>query len=208
MDVVVTILLFVAFYQTRITNLRRAVRYMTLQSALLAAFCIILAVYKNSGEHIYIAGILTFIVKVLIIPYGLFKLVDESNEVDRISSRKLNYSSLACVAVLIMSSQLVDGVLPNLINKQIVPAAIFLIFTGLIIIVARSQAIMQIVGLITVENGIYMLGVSITSGLPLIIELGIFLDVLIAVVVLVILTKRMRLAVKTSDTAVLRKLRG
>ena len=53
-----------------------------------------------------------------------------------------------------------------------------------------------------------MLGVSITSGLPLIIELGIFLDVLIAVVVLVILTKRMRLAVKTSDTAVLRKLRG
>lgn len=203
MDTVVTILLFVAFYQTRITNLRRAVRYVTLQSALLAAFCIVLAMYKSVGEHIYIAGILTFIVKVLIIPYGLFKLVSETDENDQISTKKLNYSSLACVAVLIFAYQL-----PGLLNKQIVPASIFLIFTGLIIIVSRSQAIMQIVGLITVENGIYMLGVSITSGLPLIIELGIFLDVLIAVVVLVILTKRMRLAVKTSDTSVLRKLRG
>lgn len=203
MDAVITILLFVAFYQTRITNLRRAVRYVTLQSALLAAFCIVLAMYKNAGEHIYIAGMLTFIVKVLIIPYGLFKLVAETDENDRISTRKLNYSSLACVAVLILAYQM-----PGLINKQIVPASIFLIFTGLVIIVARNQAIMQIVGLITVENGIYMLGVSITSGLPLIIELGIFLDVLIAVVVLVILTKRMRLAVKTSDTSVLRKLRG
>lgn len=203
MDAVITILLFVAFYQTRITNLRRAVRYVTLQSALLAAFCIVLAMYKNSGEHIYIAGLLTFLVKVVIIPYGLFKLVAETDENDRISTRKLNYSSLACVAVLIFAYQM-----PGLINKQIVPASIFLIFTGLVIIVARNQAIMQIVGLITVENGIYMLGVSITSGLPLIIELGIFLDVLIAVVVLVILTKRMRLAVKTSDTSVLRKLRG
>lgn len=203
MDAVITILLFVAFYQTRITNLRRAVRYVTLQSALLAAFCIVLAMYKNSGEHIYIAGLLTFLVKVVIIPYGLFKLVAETDENDRISTRKLNYSSLACVAVLIFAYRM-----PGLINKQIVPASIFLIFTGLVIIVARNQAIMQIVGLITVENGIYMLGVSITSGLPLIIELGIFLDVLIAVVVLVILTKRMRLAVKTSDTSVLRKLRG
>lgn len=203
MDIVVTILLFVAFYQTRITNLRRAVRYITLQSALLATFCITLAIYKNAGEHIYIAGILTFIVKVLIIPYGLFKLLDEVNETDKISNKKLNYSSIACVAVLVLSYQL-----PTVISKQTIPAAIFLIFTGLVIIVARSQAIMQIVGLITVENGIYMLGVSITSGLPLIIELGIFLDVLIAVVVLVILTKRMRLAVKTSDTSVLRKLRG
>lgn len=203
MDAVITILLFVAFYQTRITNLRRAVRYVTLQSALLAAFCIVLAMYKNAGEHIYIAGILTFVVKVLIIPYGLFKLVDEINENDRISTKKLNYSSIACVAALILSYQLSGP-----IDKQVVPASIFLIFTGLVIIVARSQAIMQIVGLITVENGIYMLGVSITSGLPLIIELGIFLDVLIAVVVLVILTKRMRLAVKTSDTSVLRKLRG
>jgi hydrogenase-4 component E len=64
------------------------------------------------------------------------------------------------------------------------------------------------VGLITMENGIYLLGMAMTEGLPLVIEMGIFLDVLIAVMVLVILTNRLRLSFMTTDTNVLRKLKG
>lgn len=67
---------------------------------------------------------------------------------------------------------------------------------------------MQMVGLITMENGIYLLGMAMTEGLPLVIEMGIFLDVLIAVMVLVILTNRLRLSFMTTDTNVLRKLKG
>ena len=80
--------------------------------------------------------------------------------------------------------------------------------TGLTLIVMRRRAIMQIVGLITLENGIYFFGLLMTEGLPLIVELGVFLDVLIAVVVLVILTGRMRLSFMTTDTGVMRKLKG
>lgn len=58
------------------------------------------------------------------------------------------------------------------------------------------------------ENGIYLLGMAMTEGLPLVIEMGIFLDVLIAVMVLVILTNRLRLSFMTTDTNVLRKLKG
>ena len=47
-----------------------------------------------------------------------------------------------------------------------------------------------------------------TEGLPLVVELGVFLDVLIAVVVLVILTSRMRLSFMTTDTSVMKKLKG
>jgi len=49
---------------------------------------------------------------------------------------------------------------------------------------------------------------AMTEGLPLVIEMGIFLDVLIAVMVLVILTNRLRLSFMTTDTNVLRKLKG
>ena len=62
--------------------------------------------------------------------------------------------------------------------------------------------------MITMENGIYLLGMAMTEGLPLVIEMGIFLDVLIAVMVLVILTNRLRLSFMTTDTNVLRKLKG
>ena len=67
---------------------------------------------------------------------------------------------------------------------------------------------MQIVGLATMENGIYLLGLSLTKGFPLVIEMGVFLDILIAVIILVILTGRLKLSFQTTDTTVLRKLRG
>jgi hydrogenase-4 component E len=83
-----------------------------------------------------------------------------------------------------------------------------MIMTGLILIVMRSRAIMQMIGLITLENGIYLFGLVMTEGLPIIIELGVFLDVLIAVVILVILTSRLRVSFKTTDTNQLNKLKG
>ncbi|MDD4320910.1 MAG: hydrogenase, partial [Acidaminococcaceae bacterium] len=101
-----------------------------------------------------------------------------------------------------------DKMLPGIGSRDIVASSLVLIMTGLALIVMRSRAIMQIVGLVTVENGIYLFGMAITEGLPIIIELGIFLDVLIAVVVLVILTKRLSLSFMTTDTNVLQKLKG
>jgi hydrogenase-4 component E len=53
-----------------------------------------------------------------------------------------------------------------------------------------------------------LFGLSITQGLPLIIEMGIFLDVLVAVVVLVILTYRLKLSLESTDTSLLKKLKG
>ena len=74
--------------------------------------------------------------------------------------------------------------------------------------VTRRQALLQIVGLIMMENGLYLLGLSITRGLPLIIEFGVFFDVLVAVIVLGILTYRLKLSFMTTDTTVLQKLKG
>ncbi len=67
---------------------------------------------------------------------------------------------------------------------------------------------MQIIGLMTMENGIYLLGLAMTEGLPTVIVLGIFFDVLVAVLVLVILTNRLNVSFMTTDTNVLRRLKG
>ena len=102
----------------------------------------------------------------------------------------------------------IDSIMPNVSGRDIIATSMFIIITGLALIVMRSRAIMQMIGMITMENGIYLLGLIMTEGLPIIIELGIFLDVLIAVVILVILTSRLRLNLGTSDTNVLDKLKG
>jgi hydrogenase-4 component E len=102
----------------------------------------------------------------------------------------------------------VDHLLPGTPGRSIIAGSVLMIMTGLALMVMRKRAILQMVGLITLENGIYLLGLLITDGLPLVVELGVFLDVLIAVVVLVILTNRMSLSFMTTDTTVMKKLKG
>lgn len=93
-------------------------------------------------------------------------------------------------------------------SRDILAGALAVFLIGLLIMITRRQAVLQIIGLIMMENGIYLLGLSMTKGLPLIIEFGVFFDVLIAVIVLGILTWRLKLSFMTTDTSVLRKLKG
>ena len=200
MNFLVIVLLFVVFLQTRIMDLRRAIICLSVQSAVIALACFISGIAHGEGIHIYAPGLLTIIVKVLLVPYAMLRLVSKlADERELISEINVNYSTAASAVFLVLS---------YLIVANILALSIVMILTGLTLIVMRSRAIMQMVGLITMENGIYLLGMAMTEGLPLVIEMGIFLDVLIAVMVLVILTNRLRLSFMTTDTNVLRKLKG
>ena len=207
MNFLVIVLLFVVFLQTRIMDLRRAIICLSVQSAVIALACFISGIAHGEGIHIYAPGLVTIIVKVLLVPYAMLRLVSKlADERELISEINVNYSTSASAVVL--SYLIVDKMLPGVEGRDILALSIVMILTGLTLIVMRSRAIMQMVGLITMENGIYLLGMAMTEGLPLVIEMGIFLDVLIAVMVLVILTNRLRLSFMTTDTNVLRKLKG
>lgn len=142
-------------------------------------------------------------------PYAMLRLVSKLADERELSSEiNVNYSTASSAFFLVLSYLIVDKMLPGVDGRDILALSIVMILTGLTLIVMRSRAIMQMIGLITMENGIYLLGMAMTEGLPLVIEMGIFLDVLIAVMVLVILTNRLRLSFMTTDTNVLRKLKG
>ena len=165
--------------------------------------------FHGSGLHAWLPGVLTIAVKVLFIPYAILRVVNQlRDEREIVSDINVNYSTAFAACSLALGYMVIDGLLPQAEGRDILATSMFMIMTGLALIVMRSRAIMQMIGLITLENGIYLLGLIMTEGLPLIIELGIFLDVLIAVGILVILTSRLRLSFKTTDTNVLDKLKG
>ena len=208
MEYLVVSLMFIVFLQTRFVELRRATLCLALQSALIAAACLVVGMSHGSGLHAWLPGVLTIAVKVLFIPYAILRVVNQlRDEREIVSDINVNYST-AFACSLALGYMVIDGLLPQAEGRDILATSMFMIMTGLALIVMRSRAIMQMIGLITLENGIYLLGLIMTEGLPLIIELGIFLDVLIAVVILVILTSRLRLSFKTTDTNVLDKLKG
>ncbi|MBP1764615.1 MAG: hypothetical protein H6Q65_1673 [Firmicutes bacterium] len=208
MNLLTVLLLFTAMVLSRVSNLRTAVKILLFQSIMVTAAC--LQAGWNTGEaHMYIAAVLTVLIKAGLIPFALFRVVKILRR-ERESNPILgpNISFVASAILIVLSYWLIDRQLPGVVSRDALAASVSLVLIGLLLIMTRRQAVMQIIGLITMENGLYLLGLSVTMGLPLVIELGIFLDVLVAVVVLVILTYRLKLSFMTTDTSVLKKLKG
>ncbi|KYZ75353.1 hydrogenase [Anaerosporomusa subterranea] len=208
MQILTILLLALAAVQTRVTSLRTAIYVLLVQSVLVAGACLVVAL-ETRELHTYIAALLTAVIKAGVIPFALFRLSGRlKREKEQHPILGPNAASLsACVAIFFAYS-LIDHALPGVVSRDALAAAITLVFIGLLLMMTRHQAILQTVGLITMENGIYLVGLSVTQGLPLIIEMGIFLDVLVAVLVLVILTYRLKLSFASTDTSVLEELKG
>jgi hydrogenase-4 component E len=69
-------------------------------------------------------------------------------------------------------------------SSLVVPVAFFTTFAGLFLIVGRRQALMQVLGYLVMENGIYIFGVGLVQGTPVLVELGVLLDVFVGVFVM------------------------
>jgi hydrogenase-4 component E len=90
----------------------------------------------------------------------------------------------------------------------VVPAALFTIFTGLFLIIARKKALTQCLGYLVVENGIYAFGVATVGEVPALVELGALLDLFVAVLVMGIGVYRISEEFEHMDADRLTSLRG
>jgi hydrogenase-4 component E len=95
------------------------------------------------------------------------------------------------------------------LGNNTLPVALTLVLTGFFLMINRRKALTQVLALLTVENGVMLAAVALTTyGMPLVVELGIFFDVLVAVMVLGILVYRIRENFASMDTGKLNQLKG
>jgi hydrogenase-4 component E len=83
-----------------------------------------------------------------------------------------------------------------------------LILVGGLIMVVRKKALVQVIGLMVLENGVYIAGMATTNGLPPVVELGVAFDLFVTVVLLGSIAFHIGAATETLDTSTLRRLRG
>jgi hydrogenase-4 component E len=93
-------------------------------------------------------------------------------------------------------------------SSLVVPVAFFTITSGLFLIVSRKKALTQVLGYLVMENGIYVFGTSIAARQPLLVELGILLDVFVAVFVMGIAIFHINREFEHTDVDRLNKLKG
>ena len=91
-------------------------------------------------------------------------------------------------------------------NTLAVAISVFLI--GFFMMLNRRKALTQVLALLSLENGIFLAAICLTYGMPLIVELGVFFDVLVAVLVLGILVYRIRETFESMDVSKMRRLQG
>ncbi|WP_234553184.1 hypothetical protein [Thermus caliditerrae] len=210
MEVVNTLVLAVlatGFLMVSRRSLDAVIRLYALQNVLLALVSFGLA----KGElHFVLAGLALFVLKGVAIPWYLFWLLDRlevSHEVEGYLSVSF---SLLLAGLLIALAFRVGAVfvLPEAPLPQGVPVALSLVLLGMLSMVSRKKAISQVLGFLALENGVFLLALSESHGLPLFVELGVALDAFAAVFLAGVLIFRIKGEMGHVDTARMRALRG
>jgi hydrogenase-4 component E len=97
--------------------------------------------------------------------------------------------------------------LPEHATVLLIPAAMSTVFTGFLILITRRKAVTQVVGYLTLENGVFLFGLVLARALPLVVELAVLLDVVAAIIVMGILIDHIRREFSSVDTTRLTALR-
>jgi hydrogenase-4 component E len=187
------------------------IRIFAAQSFFLAMIAATIAWY-NHAPHIYIAAALTLVVKVIMVPILFERLVERmeiQREIEPILNAPLSVlisGGLTLVGYVVAESFYRPGTAGLGHNALAVAISLFLI--GFFTMINRRKALSQVLALMSLENGLFLAAISLTYGMPLIVELGVLFDVLVAAMVLGILVYRIRETVESMDVSRLRRLRG
>jgi len=186
------------------------IRLFALQSLLLAGIAAIIAFFHNA-THVYLVAVLTILGKVLFLPWLLNRLVGRIQIVQEIEPMLNATASMLLCGGLTLLGYIVARPFTSLerLGNNTLGVAVTLLLTGFFLMINRRKAISQVLALLTVENGVMLAAVALTSyGMPLVVELGIFFDVMVAVMVLGILLYRIRETFASMDVSQLSQLKG
>jgi len=186
-----------------------AVLLFSLQSAVITAEVLATAFQEQLPEA-YVVGVLVFVIKVVTIPRAFFLLADKLKTVrDVKASTTPTQSVFIAAAIIYLSYAAVHSYGQSMhVPDDALAAAVSLILTGAFLMVSRKKALMQMLGLLVLENGIFLAALITTFGMPLVIEIGVFFDILIGLLLMGIFTFRISDTFDHLDVSKLRRLRG
>lgn len=179
------------------------------QSLVLTAEVASVAFIQHSREA-YVVALMVFVVKVIAIPYALLWLMRRLHTPHDVgASISPGHSVFVMAAVIFVSFWSVRLYLRELRATEVTLAAsVTLILSAAFLIVTRNKALMQVIALLVLENGIFLAALVTVFGMPLIIEMGIVFDLLMGLLLMGIFVFRIRDTFDDLDVSRLRRLRG
>jgi len=210
LDANLVIMVLTSFLLLGSSRLATCIRIVALQG-ILVGILPLTNNWNNLSLRIAMIGVVIVVLKGFVFPRLLFRAIRES-ATSREVQPFVGYSASIFVGVftLIGAFWLDSGfdLTKGQVSGLVVPVAFFIMITGLFLMVARKTAINQVIGYLMMENGIYTFGLAIAFEIPVLVELGVLLDMFVAVFVMGIAIYRINREFDHIDSDQLKTLKG
>ena len=175
----------------------------------LLALTTALVAYSTGQRHLYVSSALTLGLKALLIPWWLRRLVDRlaiSHEVEVLGNRAMVL--LAGAALVVFSYEVSAPIveLSTLVTRNTIGVSLAVVLLSMLLMITRRQAVTQVIGFMAMENGLFFAAVVSTYGMPMVVELGIAFDVLVAAVLFGVFFLQLRDTIDSLDVDRLSRL--
>jgi len=180
-----------------------------LQGLVLAVSTTVVA-YSSSQHHLYYSAGLTLLLKVLVLPWILHRLIRKLNvKWDVETMFNIPTTMLVGIVLVVFAFNLAAPIsqMAGTITRGTLGIAMACVLLSFLMMITRSKAVPQVIGFLAMENGLFFAATSTSYGMPMVVELGIALDVLIGMFILGIFFFQIRETFDSLDLKHMEKLK-
>jgi len=197
---------FMMLYQDRLYSL---LNVYALHAGVLA-LSVAWQAYVQEAPHLYVTAFIALVFKAIIIPVALHRIIKRlgiHREIENVIG--IGLTMMAGIGLVALSMVVMLRVTPgaDALAREDLAFALSVVLLGLLVMVTRRNAVSQVVGFMSLENGL-VLAATGAKGMPLVVEISVAFSVLIAFIVIGIFLFRIRERFDSVDLQALDRFRG
>ena len=197
---------FMLLYQDRMRGLLNA---LALQ-ALLLALAIAWQAWMQGAPHLFVSAAIALVFKAMVVPAALWRIVQRlgvAREIEPVVGIGLTMLAGLAVTALAITVTLPVTAGADMLAREDIAFALAIVLLGLLLMITRRNAVTQIVGFTSLENGL-ILAAAGAKGMPFVVEISVAFSVLVAFIVFGVFLFRIRERFDTVDATALDRFRG
>ncbi len=206
-NLLLVLVILLNFFTLGSSRLGACVRAVALQGAILAVLPVTI---HGPSIHAFVLALGALLLKGIFIPWLLFSAMREVRIRREVEPRIGYVPTLVLGALTTAAAFIFADFLPLASEHRgslFIPTALATLFTGFLLLITRRKAITQVLGYLMLENGIFIFGILLSAAMPLMVEAGVLLDLLVAIFVMGIVIHQINREFSTLNTERLSSLR-
>ena len=208
-NLLAAMMLLIAFAMLSQRRVLTLINLFALQGLTLTLSTLLVA-WATSQPHLYWSALITFLLKVLLLPWILHRLVRKLNvkwDIETLINIPMTMIVGIVLVILAFNLALPISALAGTITRSTLGIALAIVLLAFLMMITRSKAIPQVIGFLAMENGLFFAATSATYGMPMVVEFGIALDVMVGMVILGVFFFQIRERFDSLDIRHLEKLK-